>query len=359
MAKTTLSEKQTEKLRDSDFARSNSSDLTINPSYQDEIEYDDEGNLIYDKRTRTGKEIDRILKSRKRSSKKDEEMDDDEDDEWDEDDEESEDDDEDDEWAEDDEESEDDDDDFDAYSEIKNLLSRTELKGEVDTFYSLWESWWEEDQRKNGVDDERDSFNLFSSNIIDSACDCIDEGNTVAFAVEFARRNQEGEDDSENGVFNALSYSERQEDAESWASKNLDELNRASIDYFLEIVVNSDDFSDSVNTAREFDEEFKKAIDAGKGEDTAEKYARWRLDGEADFPPPTGDNPTTKSLSDLSDENFEEEFEKWLEEKYDITVLDISGSTVRYEYEDLVFEREFDFNSEDWCDDGPIDILLS
>ena len=259
-----------------------------------------------------------------------------------------------------DEESEDeagDDDDFDAYSEIRSRLSGTELDGEVDSFYSLWESWWEKDSNSNDVD-EQGSFDTFAS-IIDSARDCIAEGHTAAFAVEFARRNQEGDDDSESGVFNALSDSERQEDAESWASQNLNDLNQASIDYFLEIVVDSDDFSGSVYIAREFDEKFQEAIDAGKDEDTAEKYARWRLDRDAGFAPPTGDNPTTKSLSDLSDENFDEEFEEWLEEKYGITVLDISGSTVRYEYENLVFEREFDFNSEDWCDDGSIDISLN
>lgn len=65
-----LSEKQKQKLKDNGFARSNSSDLTINKSFQDAgIKYED-GNLSYDKRTKEGKEIERILNSRNRSSNK-------------------------------------------------------------------------------------------------------------------------------------------------------------------------------------------------------------------------------------------------------------------------------------------------
>lgn len=69
MAKRRLTDKQKQKLRDSEFARSNSSDLTINPSYGDSLEYDD-GNLSYDGRTKTGKKINRLLKSRNRNSAK-------------------------------------------------------------------------------------------------------------------------------------------------------------------------------------------------------------------------------------------------------------------------------------------------
>lgn len=79
MAKVRLSEKQKEKLKNSDFCRSNSSDLTVNPNSQDDLEYDeDDGTITFDKRTTEGKEIERILKSRNRS-KKQEESDDDED----------------------------------------------------------------------------------------------------------------------------------------------------------------------------------------------------------------------------------------------------------------------------------------
>lgn len=63
-------EKQKEKLRKlSDAIRKNSQELTVNPNYQDIVEYDDEGNLIFDARTTEGKEIKRILKSRNRSPK--------------------------------------------------------------------------------------------------------------------------------------------------------------------------------------------------------------------------------------------------------------------------------------------------
>ncbi len=75
MAKRKLTEKQKQKLRDSEFARSNSSDLTINPSWSDSLEYDDDGSLSYDRRTKEGKKIDKILKSKNRSSSKNEEED--------------------------------------------------------------------------------------------------------------------------------------------------------------------------------------------------------------------------------------------------------------------------------------------
>ena len=75
MATRKLTDKQKDKLKNTQFARKNSADLTVNPNYEDDIEYDeDEGTLSYDKRTKEGKEIERILNSRNRkSSKSDEE----------------------------------------------------------------------------------------------------------------------------------------------------------------------------------------------------------------------------------------------------------------------------------------------
>lgn len=75
MATKKLTQKQKDRLKDSDFFRSNSSDLTINKSYQDVLDFDDDGNLIYDKRTKEGREIDKILHSRRnRSPKEDSEI---------------------------------------------------------------------------------------------------------------------------------------------------------------------------------------------------------------------------------------------------------------------------------------------
>lgn len=84
-----LSDKQKGKLKNSKFVRSNSVDVTVNPNFEDDIEYDeDEGTLSYDKRTKEGKEIERILNSRNRksSSPVDEEPEEDDDEEvWDDD----------------------------------------------------------------------------------------------------------------------------------------------------------------------------------------------------------------------------------------------------------------------------------
>ena len=64
-----LTDKQKDKLKNSKYVRSNSDDVTVNPNYEDDIEYDeDEGTLSYDKRTKEGKEIERILNSRNRKS---------------------------------------------------------------------------------------------------------------------------------------------------------------------------------------------------------------------------------------------------------------------------------------------------
>lgn len=84
-----LTDKQKDKLKNSKYVRSNSDDVTVNPNYEDDIEYDeDEGTLSYDKRTKEGKEIERILNSRNRksSSPVDEEPEEDDDEEvWDDD----------------------------------------------------------------------------------------------------------------------------------------------------------------------------------------------------------------------------------------------------------------------------------
>ena len=80
MATRKLTDKQKNKLKNTQFARKNSADLTVNPNYEDDIEYnEDDGTLTYDKRTKEGKEIERILNSRNRklSSPVDEEPEDD------------------------------------------------------------------------------------------------------------------------------------------------------------------------------------------------------------------------------------------------------------------------------------------
>lgn len=67
MATRKLTDKQKDKLKDSKFVRSNSVDVTVNSSFEDYIEYnEDDGTLTYDKRTKEGKEIEKILNSRNR-----------------------------------------------------------------------------------------------------------------------------------------------------------------------------------------------------------------------------------------------------------------------------------------------------
>ena len=82
-----LTDKQKEKLKDSKFVRSNSVDVTVNSSFQDNIEYnEDDGTLTFDQRTREGKEINRILNSRNRKpSPVDEEPEEDDEEVWDDD----------------------------------------------------------------------------------------------------------------------------------------------------------------------------------------------------------------------------------------------------------------------------------
>ena len=83
-----LTDKQKDKLKNSKYVRSNSDDVTVNPNFEDDIEYDeDEGTLSYDKRTKEGKEIERILNSRNRKSSSlvDEEPEEDDEDVWDDD----------------------------------------------------------------------------------------------------------------------------------------------------------------------------------------------------------------------------------------------------------------------------------
>lgn len=80
-----LTDKQKDKLKDSKFVRSNSVDVTVNSSFEDDIEYDSEnGTLTFDKRTKEGKEIDRILNSRNRkpSSPVDEKPEEDDEEVW-------------------------------------------------------------------------------------------------------------------------------------------------------------------------------------------------------------------------------------------------------------------------------------
>lgn len=88
MATRKLSDKQKDKLKNSKYVRSNSDDVTVNPNYEDVIEYDeDDGTLTFDKRTKEGKEIERILNSRNRKSSSlvDEEPEEDDEDVWDDD----------------------------------------------------------------------------------------------------------------------------------------------------------------------------------------------------------------------------------------------------------------------------------
>ena len=83
-----LTDKQKDKLKNSKYVRSNSDDVTVNPNFEDDIEYDeDEGTLSYDKRTKEGKEIERILNSRNRKSSSlvDEEPEEDDEEVWDDD----------------------------------------------------------------------------------------------------------------------------------------------------------------------------------------------------------------------------------------------------------------------------------
>ncbi len=83
-----LTDKQNDKLKNSKYVRSNSDDVTVNPNFEDDIEYDeDEGTISYDKRTKEGKEIERILNSRNRksSSPVDEEPEEDDEEVWDDD----------------------------------------------------------------------------------------------------------------------------------------------------------------------------------------------------------------------------------------------------------------------------------
>ena len=69
MATRKLTDKQKDKLKNSKFVRSNSDDKTVNPSFEDDLEYDeDDGTLTYDKRTKNGKKIEKILNSRNRKS---------------------------------------------------------------------------------------------------------------------------------------------------------------------------------------------------------------------------------------------------------------------------------------------------
>ena len=83
-----LTDKQKDKLKNSKFVRSNSIDVTVNSSFEEDIEYnEDDGTLTYDKRTKEGKEIERILNSRNRkpSSPVDEEPVEDDEEVWDDD----------------------------------------------------------------------------------------------------------------------------------------------------------------------------------------------------------------------------------------------------------------------------------
>lgn len=86
MATRKLTDKQKDKLKNSKFVRSNSIDVTVNSSFEEDIEYnEDDGTLTYDKRTKEGKEIERILNSRNRkpSSPVDEEPEEDNEEVWD------------------------------------------------------------------------------------------------------------------------------------------------------------------------------------------------------------------------------------------------------------------------------------
>lgn len=61
-----LTAKQTQKLREAGYIRKNGTD--VNPSHRDAMQIDKDGNLKIDRRTKEGKEINRILNSRNRSS---------------------------------------------------------------------------------------------------------------------------------------------------------------------------------------------------------------------------------------------------------------------------------------------------
>ena len=83
-----LTDKQKGKLKDSGFVRSNSVDVTVNARFKDRVEFNKEdGTLTFDKRTKEGKEIERILNSRNRkpSSPVDEEPEEDDEEVWDDD----------------------------------------------------------------------------------------------------------------------------------------------------------------------------------------------------------------------------------------------------------------------------------
>lgn len=83
-----LTDKQKDKLKDSEFVRSNSVDVTVNARFKDRVEYNEEdSSLTFDKRTKEGKEIERILNSRNRkpSSPVDEEPEEDDEEVWDDD----------------------------------------------------------------------------------------------------------------------------------------------------------------------------------------------------------------------------------------------------------------------------------
>ena len=61
-----LTAKQTQKLREAGYIRKNGTD--VNPIHRGDMQIDKDGNLKIDRRTREGKEINRILNSRNRSS---------------------------------------------------------------------------------------------------------------------------------------------------------------------------------------------------------------------------------------------------------------------------------------------------
>ena len=61
-----LTEKQTQKLRDAGVARKNGK--SINPRYSHVVNFDKNGNLKIDMRTKEGKEINQLLNSRNRPS---------------------------------------------------------------------------------------------------------------------------------------------------------------------------------------------------------------------------------------------------------------------------------------------------
>lgn len=122
MATRKLTDKQKSKLKDSKFVRSNSVDVTVNSSFEDDIEYnEDDGSLTYDKRTKEGKEIEKILNSRNRKPSHVEDEPEDDDEEF---------------W----EDIENDEEEFDSSEES----NETELP-EVCSCYSGWDIWVEKD----------------------------------------------------------------------------------------------------------------------------------------------------------------------------------------------------------------------